>query len=399
MRLRLPAVSSFDFRSQFARRIPDPVFRDEGVERHILFVNARDVPKGLPDKPNARVPNIRRTVYKEVRESLLSGDGKFHLKHKGITLIASSVTKKGDSPVYTVTFGKNQGLVDGGHSYELLTLDDLQDEIPDNQFVKFEILTDVPPDWNADIAGGLNTSVQVQDMSLDNLKGDFDWLKKIIQKEKYYDRIAWRENEDGDVDARDLVSMLLLFNIELFKNDLGAGDTQPVMAYEKKSAALKLYEQDMREGGAKSFKKLAPIVKEICQLHDIIAADARYQWNDAGGSFGKLSFVETRKKGFVMTFTGATADYRLTSGALFPMLAAFRWMVEEKKGEFVWRGGFEAVLRMWKRAALEMLQMTKQASDELGRNPNAIGKSRNHWANLVARVAMRDLMTRTKTAN
>lgn len=389
------SLPTFKFPSQFARRVPDPVFRDRGVERHILFVGARDVPRDLPDTPNARVPNIRRTVYKEVRESLLSGDGKFHLKHKGITLIADSVHKKDGSNVYEVAFKKNQGIVDGGHSYELLTLKELQRDIPDNQYVKFEILTNIPADWNVDIAGGLNTSVQVQDMSLDNLKGDFDWLKRIISKEPYYPRIAWRENEDGDLDARDLVSILLVFNIALFKNDLGAGDVQPVAAYEKKSTALKLYEKDMMAGGQQTFKKLAPIVKDIFQLHDIIAADARYQWNEGGGSFGNLAFVESRKSGFKMTFNGVNAEYRLATGALFPILAAFRWMVEEKKGQFVWRGEFDAVLRMWKRSALEMLQMTKQASDELGRNPNAIGKSRNHWANLVARIAMRDLMTRT----
>jgi hypothetical protein len=319
-----------------------------------------------------------------------------HLKHKGITLIATSVTKKDNSTTHEVEIDKSQGIVDGGHSYALLTSDTFKDVIPENQFVKFEILTKVPPDWNADIAGGLNTSVQVQDMSLDNLKGDFNWLKKIIEKEPYYDRNARRENEEGDLDARDLVSMLLMFNIALFKNDVGAGDTQPVVAYEKKSSALKMYEADMEPEGAKTFKRLAPIVKDIFKLHDIIASDARYQWNEGGGSFGGLAFVEKRKGGFHMTFTGVNAEYRLMSGALFPILAAFRWMVEEKKGHYVWRGGFNAVLVMWKKSALEMLQMTKQASDELGRNPNAIGKSRNHWANLVARVAMRELMARTK---
>lgn len=70
-------------------------------------------------------------------------------------------------------------------------------------------------------------------------------------------------------------------------------------------------------------------------------------------------------------------------------------MVEEdkKSKKFVWRGGFKAVRALWDQSALELLKMTKQASDELGRNPNAIGKSRNHWANLFARVAMRDLIT------
>src|SRR5688572_10837595 len=85
------AMSSrtFDFQSEFTRRLPDPVFhKDRGMERHILFVPVTAVPAGLPMDPNARVPNIRRSVYREVRESLLSNDGRFHLKHKGITVVA-----------------------------------------------------------------------------------------------------------------------------------------------------------------------------------------------------------------------------------------------------------------------------------------------------------------------
>jgi len=42
--------------------------------------------------------------------------------------------------------------------------------------------------------------------------------------------------------------------------------------------------------------------------------------------------------------------------------------------------------------------MTFQASNELGRNPNAIGKSRNHWANLHARVAKSELIDRLERA-
>ncbi len=86
------------------------------------------------------------------------------------------------------------------------------------------------------------------------------------------------------------------------------------------------------------------------------------------------------------------------NGALYPILAAFRWMVDQdlKSSQFRWRGGFKNVRRLWEDSALELLKMTKQASDELGRNPNAVGKSRNHWANLFARVAMRDLAARMK---
>jgi hypothetical protein len=384
---RMTAV--FTFRTKFARRVPDPVFGEEfNMERHFFFVAVQDVPPGLPMDPNARVPNIRRTVYKEVRESLLANDGRFHLKHKGITIVAAGVEKKNDH-LYAVNLPSGHGILDGGHTYTLITQEQENGRLPENQFVKFEIITRAPNDWIPEMAGGLNTSVQVQDMSLDNLKDLFEWIKEIINDEKYAQDIAWRENEDKEFDARDIVSILTCFNIDEFPNDIS--DTQPVIAYEKKSAALKLYEEKIE-----SYKKLAPIVKDILTLYDLIRADARDHWNEAGGSFGNLAFVEHRNKGFYLPFAGRKVDYRLSTGALYPILAAFRWMVEtdKKSNSFQWRGGFSAIEHLWRESATELLKMTKQASEELGRNPNAIGKSRNHWANLFARVAMRDLLSR-----
>ena len=139
-------------------------------------------------------------------------------------------------------------------------------------------------------------------------------------------------------------------------------------------------------------------MKDVLALHDSIRADARQYWNEEGGAFGRLAFVEYRKRGFDLPFLARRTEYRLTNGALYPILAAFRWMVEKdlKTGNFRWRGGFDAVTALWQQSAVELLKMTKQASDELGRNPNAVGKSRNHWANLFARVAMRDLAKRMK---
>ena len=50
------------------------------------------------------------------------------------------------------------------------------------------------------------------------------------------------------------------------------------------------------------------------------------------------------------------------------------------------------MLKRWTDSAAELMKATATASTELGRNPNAIGKSRNHWANLHARIAMLDLI-------
>lgn len=392
---------TFVFGAPVARRISDPVFyKSHRMERHVFMVPVRSVPAGLPLDPDARLPNIRKRVYREVEESLLDigcEEGTFHLKHKGITLIAQSVDQKGQDQ-YVVILEGGHGILDGGHTYELIEKHLDENDLPEKQFVKFEILTNVPPDWIPDIARGLNTSVQVQDMSLDHLAGKFDWIKKELKGQPYFTKIAWREGEDGVIDARDIISLMTCFNIELYPNDK---DEQPVMAYEKKSSALKKFEEESKKP-SDSYKRLRTILKDILVLHDTIRRDFREKWNIGGGKAGHFKFVESRKRGvFEFPFTGKRGGYRLTNGALYPMLAAFRWMVEENPdtGHFRWKDGFGEVLIRWDVMAEELMRMTAQVNDELGRNPNAIGKSRSHWANLHTRLAMRELMQQAKAAS
>jgi len=96
---------------------------------------------------------------------------------------------------------------------------------------------------------------------------------------------------------------------------------------------------------------------------------------------------------FSSLFIGRTHKFRLTNGALYPMLASFRWMVAERpQREVRWRDGFDAVVGLWRSSAEELLRSVNQASLELGRNPNAVGKSKDLSANLHRTVAMRDLM-------
>ncbi len=390
-----------DFPARIARRFPDPVFYDtHKMERHVLFVPVRELPDGLSLDPNARVPEINKRIYREIEKSLLNQEvepGTFHLKHKGITIIAKKVDKLDGKDVYRVEFVEGQhGIVDGGHTYKLIQENKARNDgeaLPVDQYVKVEILTNIPDAWVVDISGGLNTGLQVQAMSLDNLGKKFDWIKEELQNQPYFDSIAWRENEEGEFDARDLIALMTCFNIGSFPNST-TGDAPPVVAYEKKSLALRMFEEKPEE-----FAAVRPILRDILVLHDTIRMTSRDFWNDGTGKFGALAFVEGRKKGYKFPFIGKTAEYRLMNGALYPILGAFRWMVDvdPKTKLYRWRGGFEAVLSLWKQSAAELIKMTKQASEELGRNPNAIGKSRNHWSNVYARVAMRDLMTRAST--
>ena len=112
--------------------------------------------------------------------------------------------------------------------------------------------------------------------------------------------------------------------------------------------------------------------------------------NQVGGKAGLLTFVEQKTRGeFEFPFIQRRGKFRLMNGALYPMLASFRWMVVEDAATdaFAWRGGFDEVLDRWRRSADELMRVLCKLNAELGRNPNAIGKSRNHWANLHARCS------------
>ncbi|MGD1073695.1 MAG: AIPR family protein [Bryobacteraceae bacterium] len=392
--------TSFRFAAPYARRVPDPIFhQSHGTERHVLFVPVKSVPKGLPLDPNARVPNLRRRIYRDIQDSLFDQEttpGTFHLKHKGITVIADSVAKDGEG-TYTVTLGRNHGIVDGGHTYALIVKNLTNEQLPAKQFVKFEILTGIPNEWIVEIAGGLNTSVQVQPFALDNLAGKFRWIQDTLKKESYYSQIAWKENEDGEYDARDIVSLLTCFNVELFPNTSNGGDSNPVVAYEKKSKALELFEEN-----PESYRRLRPILKDILILHDTVRLESQDLHNEAGGKYGNLSFVEHKERGkFVFPFIADESEYRLMNAALYPILGAFRWMVEidPKQNKARWRGGFRNVLRIWRSSASELLRITVQKNAEEGRNPNAIGKSRAHWSSLYSRLALRDLQAKVEGAS
>ena len=89
-------------------------------------------------------------------------------------------------------------------------------------------------------------------------------------------------------------------------------------------------------------------------LYDHIRRDFRDLHNESGGRAGRMNIVDEAGKNRMLDFPFAQLEpnkYRLTKGAAYPMLAAFRNMVEvDDSGNVEWRGGFKAVLRLWKEA-------------------------------------------------
>jgi len=200
-----------------------------------------------------------------------------------------------------------------------------------------------------------------------------------------------------------LISVLEAFNIFDFPNGVNVVK-HPIAAYEKWSVPLKKFADDYEENKetpeTSKYHRLRNLLRDGLTLYDRIRYDFREIRNQAGGKAGSMNIIEEaseRRGSFEFPFAGLPgAKYRLTKGATFPILAAFRTYVEESPttGDARWRGGFEKVLEVWKEAGPNLVDETFQLTSEGKRNPDQIGKDRKHWANLYMRLQVRLLQER-----
>ena len=383
-------------KAEYSRRYPDPLNKSSNggalnIEHHVLLSRAINVPEGISDAPNPRVQNTDRAIYKEVRESLdNAADLSFHLKNKGITILAHHVETSEDKKTVDLYLGKNDGIADGAHTYRIILEAQEEETCPEGQHVKFEVLTSIPQEMGPEISGGLNTAVQVDDASLRNLEGRFDWVKEILKDTDFGNRISYMQNEDKAYDIRGILALMTIFNV----NEFPYRGIHPKDAYVSKAKCLKLY-----KGNEESFKMLGPILVDILLLHDYIHIQSRELWNKktggrAGGMVG-LFAPKKKRSNYPLVFMGGETEQKLYDGALYPMLGAMRFLVEQKDGDDVysWKlKSFDDVKTFFDEVASDLVATTYNTSLNFGRKPNPIGKDENHWDNTYKTVALHYLL-------
>lgn len=378
--------------ARIVRRIPDPLFNSVGTERHIFFVPAEAVPIGIPTAGMLRTVRTRWDIYREAQDALFDREctpGIFHLKNRGIVAIAKEVSKIDDEE-HEVEFGEGGGIIDGMRTYQLIVEAQQQKliELPAKQFVEFEIWTKVPAEWVGEITRARNTSIQVQGDSLIPLQRAFGWIKEELLQTDYFAQIAWSEYERGGFDIRDVLCLLTCFDVTAYPN---MGTKHPVVAYENKALVTASFSEDYKKDNGRAYQKLRPIVKDILSLYDTLALEFPKLAKRYGKKCPEL-IEKTRGRPFEFTFIGESAPERAARGAVYPLLAAFRWMVEERNGELGWRGGFDAVLARWRAAAERLIELTVVKSRELGGRADALGRSPSHWGALHKEIAFLDVL-------
>lgn len=71
------------------RKLEDP-FENGAAKKYVFYVKVDDVAEGIPMATNPRDQKLTSGVATAIKESLLSNDGYFHLKNRGMQAVCFS---------------------------------------------------------------------------------------------------------------------------------------------------------------------------------------------------------------------------------------------------------------------------------------------------------------------
>lgn len=359
-----------------------------GTEQEQITINARvlvkDVPENIWMDTNPRKQNFKTNVAKKIENNLLcSPTDNFHLLNRGILISAYHarvITR--DEKKYVEIYLKDKavhGNIDGGHTYTIICTN--KNLITFTKRVNIEIMTGIE-EFYEDLAAARNTSVQVQDKSIAELQNKFDIIKDALMDEPYFENIAYKENSEGEIDISDLISILTMFNIERF------GDKKhPIIAYNSKKRCVDLYLEDYEKGEENPYVKMQSIMVDIFALVDYIENNIAKAYNQTGGKYGAIKGVvcSTKDKKFDRVFgqPGQKSDYSSPKGFLYPIIGAFRSLLEEDDGVMIWK---EDPIKVFEAIGSQLISSVVDTNKTLGNNPNATGKFSGLWENLYTAV-------------
>lgn len=383
-------------------RMPSPYAGEKGPDKVRFFVRIGDVPAAIEDwmATNPREQNLNSSVSKAIAASIRDDSRDFHLKNRGVLLsvqeaeFVPSPDAAGEGSV-TLTFDKPElhGNVDGGHTLRLILAAQEEGKTPE-QYVEFEVLVGVKD--LLPIAEARNTSVALDMRTMEEMKGSFDVLKGIlgdvtIQGDRFFDRVELKMNqqleEKNHIDIRMLISVLLMFNQDLFPLPKGAAgdENSPTQMYGNKEAALTKY---LALGGGdpekrnEAIRKMAPILPDILKLWDTIERELPEVKEK---KYCRLPFVE-RAKSPVSTFSNTPLKYIVPQSIMFPFVAAFRALVTvDDDGVYGW---VESPFDAWDDTKQQMVASLLDTLKWFRNNPTQQGRKSLYWYQYYQFIAL-----------
>lgn len=378
-------MKSLRFPARNFRSLPSP---NGGTARAGLFYCACNrVPAELFNwrEVNPREVKTNGGVFARIQDTLANFPERFHERNRGITLMVDEISY--DDKTQTVIIGLSDkaihGVVDGAHTLRAIL--DAQ-ENPDEEetlnrshvFIKACAgidATEIP-----EIAGGLNTSQQVDSKSLANLEGLFEPLKTALAGTSYEDKIAYRMNEpesEKPIDAREILLYLAVLDKSKYTEI-----KHPVALFGRKEGLVRelvKQEKDPASSGM-SFRILFSRAQEILELRDKIEQAVVTRISNIGkyNSTGKSRVKSKKNAKNPLHFLGTTVNGKVSLGWILPMLGAFRANIQwdESNDTFEWIVPIDSLLE----DSIEALfSGIKEIHERENSRPEYVGRSATAW--------------------
>lgn len=369
-------MSTLRFPTKQFRSIPSPT----GPSRAgVFFTAAAQVPRELWDwrDVNPREVNRRSGVYKSIVQTLTQDPERFHERNRGITIVADELSydEKRHEVLLPLTDSKANGVVDGAHTLDAIL--EAQTQPPEGgwpAFVFIKVIVGVEADQIAEIAGGLNTSQQVDLKSLENLREHFRELQNSIVDQPYARDIAYKMNEDKPIDVREVLYYMAVFDCSEYDDK-----RHPVALFGRKEGIVRRFaEQAASNSSSDSFRILISKAPEILRLRDLIEKRAlalqvgRYKT-------GKGTRVRSAtNRGNRLPFLNENVNGKIPLGWVMPLLAAFRANVKwnKPKGSFSWIVPIDELIGL----CIEQLVLgIKDVHEQENSRPEYVGRNSISW--------------------
>lgn len=369
------------------KRLKDPFTSSlYHLEALLPFSEAAKLERG-----NANVrPPAERKPLRSMIETVEGAPKTFHLKNRGIIYLCDRFEFDNAKRTLSVTVPQGSlneleeqeikfGIADGGHTFEVVErtvrrLAEYQEsEGWAEPFVRVRFWASESEEFDEidQIVEALNTSLQVQQYTLDEYQHKFEELKEALTSVGFdIGLVAFRENEEKEWHVIEIIQRLACFLRDRWKL------TQPASMYRSKTKALELYTSDDTRS---EFRKLYDVIQDVVTFPEFIQAELSRGELIQRRSLGKLKAVKPLKKSEIRPGTAYETDHKMDLAQLLPMAAAFRELLVLKGDRYQWRVDPKEAFR---RCAAELYQVLVNRSAK-ARIPSNLGSDMEYWGACV----------------
>lgn len=355
-----------------------------GASRATGYIKADLIPDlSAFTKVNPRAPKPSGAVPQAIVGTLKEKPLQMALKNAGIYLLVATVKKgDGNNILAELKDDHKHGVVNGGHTYAMIrqvveTGSDEDKRQLGKAYVPIHLYSGIPDELIVEMASGLNHTRQVQEASLEHLRGHYDTIKKVMDKVPGGDQIAYFEGDVGTVPIGEVLAYIEMFNAERYPLT-----DNPFGLYAHRARVIEEASEDFSLR-SEAIELVISKLPEILKLSDLIRRDiqklrgaAEPERRGRGRPSKKKKpdgKVKEKTPRIVLPFLQEKVQERLPNGWLYPILAAFRanvrWNLKDKS--FSWKRSNATILAA---AAPELIGICLQEQKNAAGKPEWVGK-------------------------